>query len=76
VKDGKQVTEIVGLRGLDRTVHRAVAEVEAAFRSGRRRVYRLVWVRVDGDEVVAVHVSAAGAVEVARHRRGTPGSTR
>jgi hypothetical protein len=33
-----------------------------------------VWVRVDGDEVVAVHASAAGAVEVARHRRGTPGT--
>jgi transposase len=33
-----------------------------------------VWVRVDGDEVVAVHVGAAGPVEVARHRRGTPGS--
>jgi Mu transposase, C-terminal domain len=33
-----------------------------------------VWVRVDGDEVVAVHLSATGAVEVARHRRGTPGT--
>lgn len=33
-----------------------------------------VWVRVDGDEVVAVHVSRAGAVEVARHRRSTPGT--
>jgi len=33
-----------------------------------------VWVRVDGDEIVAVHTSAAGAVEVARHRRSTPGS--
>jgi len=33
-----------------------------------------VWVRVDGDEIVATHVSAAGAVEVARHRRSTPGS--
>lgn len=33
-----------------------------------------VWVRVDGDEVVAVHVSAAGPVEVARHRRSTPGT--
>ena len=34
----------------------------------------MVWVRVDGDEIVAVHVSAAGAVEVARHRRSTPGT--
>lgn len=33
-----------------------------------------VWVRVDGDEIVAVHVSAAGAVEVARHQRSTPGT--
>jgi transposase len=33
-----------------------------------------VWVRVDGDEIVAVHVSATGAVEVARHRRSTPGT--
>jgi hypothetical protein len=33
-----------------------------------------VWVRVDGDEIVVTHVSSAGAVEVARHRRSTPGS--
>lgn len=33
-----------------------------------------VWVRVDGDEIVAVHVNGAGAVEVARHRRSTPGT--
>ena len=33
-----------------------------------------VWVRVDGDEVVAVHVAGRGVTEVARHRRGTPGS--
>jgi hypothetical protein len=33
-----------------------------------------VWVRVDGDEIVAVHVSTAGAAEVARHRRSTPGT--
>jgi transposase len=32
-----------------------------------------VWVRVDGDEIVATHCSPAGAVEVARHRRSTPG---
>jgi hypothetical protein len=35
-----------------------------------------VWVRVDGDEIVAVHVSDAGAVEVARHERSTPGTPR
>ena len=32
-----------------------------------------VWVRVDGDEIVAVHCAASGPVEVARHRRSTPG---
>jgi hypothetical protein len=32
-----------------------------------------VWVRVDGDEVVAVHCPPSGPVEVARHRRSTPG---
>lgn len=35
-----------------------------------------VWVRVDGDEIVATHVSDRGAVEVARHRRSTPGNPR
>jgi hypothetical protein len=33
-----------------------------------------VWVRVEGDEVVVTHVSRTGAVEVARHRRSTPGN--
>lgn len=33
-----------------------------------------VWVRVEGDEIVATHVTDRGAVEVARHRRSTPGS--
>lgn len=33
-----------------------------------------VWARVDGDEIVAVHLAEAGAVEVARHRRSTPGN--
>ena len=33
-----------------------------------------VWVRVDGDEIVAVHVSPGGPVEVARHSRSTPGT--
>ena len=35
-----------------------------------------VWVRVDGDEVVATHVGPPGAVEVARHLRSTPGTPR
>ena len=33
-----------------------------------------VWVRVDGDEVVVTHCPAGGPVEVARHRRSTPGN--
>lgn len=35
-----------------------------------------VWVRVDGDEIVATHISADGAAEVARHQRSTPGNPR
>jgi hypothetical protein len=33
-----------------------------------------VWVRIDGDEVVVCHCPASGVTEVARHRRGTPGT--
>lgn len=33
-----------------------------------------VWVRVDGDQVVVTHCAASGPVEVARHRRSTPGN--
>jgi len=32
-----------------------------------------VWVRVDGDQIVVTHCPASGPVEVARHRRSTPG---
>ena len=32
-----------------------------------------VWVRVDGDQVVAVHCASSGPIEVARHQRSTPG---
>ncbi len=35
-----------------------------------------VWVRVDGDEVIATHVAERGATEVARHLRSTPGNPR
>jgi transposase len=35
-----------------------------------------VWVRVDGDEIIATHMSGKGAVEVARHLRSTPGTPR
>jgi len=34
-----------------------------------------VWVRVDGDEIVATHCPRSGPVEVARYWRSTPGST-
>ena len=37
-------------------------------------VDEVVWVRVDGDEIVATHVCDTGAVEVARHIRSTPGN--
>ena len=33
-----------------------------------------VWVRVDRDELVVVHCGPAGPLEVARHRRSTPGN--
>jgi transposase len=32
-----------------------------------------VWVRVDGDQIVVTHCPSTGPVEVARHRRSTPG---
>lgn len=32
-----------------------------------------VWVRVDGDQIVVTHCPPSGPVEVARHRRSTPG---
>ncbi len=35
-----------------------------------------VWVRVDGDEIVATHIGPKGAVEVARHFLSTPGTPR
>jgi transposase len=37
---------------------------------------QVVWVRVDGDEIVATHIAPTGAVEVARHARSTPGNPR
>ena len=35
---------------------------------------QVVWARVDGDEIVATHIAASGAVEVARHVLSTPGN--
>ncbi|MCY7298429.1 MAG: IS21 family transposase [Ilumatobacteraceae bacterium] len=37
---------------------------------------QVVWVRVDGDEIVATHLGNEGSVEVARHLRSTPGNPR
>ena len=37
-------------------------------------VDQVVWVRVDGDEIVATHIPVSGAVEVARHFLSTPGN--
>ena len=36
----------------------------------------VVWVREHGDDIVVVHVGKAGASEVARHERTTPGNPR
>src|SRR5205807_2654856 len=36
----------------------------------------VVWVREEGDDIVATHVGARGPVEVARHLRTTPGNPR
>jgi hypothetical protein len=35
---------------------------------------QVVWVRVDGDEIVAAHIPVSGTVEVARHVLSTPGN--
>lgn len=37
-------------------------------------VDQVVWVRVDGNEIVVVHLPTSGAVEVARHACSTPGN--
>ena len=37
---------------------------------------REVWARVDGDELVVVHLAGRGATEVARHQLSTPGNPR
>ena len=37
---------------------------------------QVVWVRVDGDEIVATHIAASGPAEVARHVLSTPGNPR
>jgi len=39
-----------------------------------RLVAEIVWVRVQGDEIVVTHRDKAGPVEVARHARSTPGN--
>jgi transposase len=38
-----------------------------------RLVEEKVWARAEGDELVVVHISPAGPMEVARHRLTTPG---
>jgi hypothetical protein len=35
---------------------------------------QVVWVRVDGDEIVVTHIPVSGAIEVARHVLSTPGN--
>ncbi len=69
--------------GLTRTVPASMPMV--AFEGGQYSVPhtllgQIVWVRVHGrgddEQVVIVHVGAAGPLEVARHHRASPGSPR
>ncbi|MHB8188355.1 MAG: IS21 family transposase [Dermatophilaceae bacterium] len=69
--------------GVTRTVAAKIPMV--AFDGGQysvpaRLLGQVVWVRVHGagdhEQVIIVHVGPAGPVEVARHRRATPGSPR
>jgi transposase len=60
-----------------------VVDDESTIRYGSARysvphqlVTERVWVRVDDEELVVVHLSPAGAREVARHRLTTPGNPR
>jgi len=53
-----------------------IAIDECAYSVPHRLRGEVVWVRYHGDEVVVVHVGAAGPVEVARHERTTPGNPR
>jgi transposase len=60
-----------------------VVDDESTIRYGSARysvphdlVTERVWVRVDGEELVVVHLGPAGAREVARHRLTTPGAPR
>lgn len=60
-----------------------VVDDESTIRYGSARysvphelVTERVWVRVDGEELVVVHLGPGGAREVARHRLTTPGKPR
>ena len=60
-----------------------VVDDESTIRYGSARysvphelVTERVWVRVDGEELVVVHLGPGGAREVARHRLTTPGNPR
>jgi hypothetical protein len=56
-------TAAIGFGGVTYSVPHTLAE-------------QMVWVRVDGDEIVATRIPVTGAVEVARHARSTPGNPR
>ena len=65
--------------GLTRTVGTTTTMVDfegGSYSAPHRLAGQQVWVRSHGDDIVIVHVSPAGPVEVARHLRTTPGSPR
>lgn len=69
----------VGAFGDTRVVTRScvITLGNVAYSVPHQLVDEQVWVRVDGDEVVIVHVDDVhGAREVARHRTSTPGNPR
>ena len=65
--------------GLTRTVGTTTTMVDfegGSYSAPHRLAGAQVWVRSHGDDIVIVHVSPAGPVEVARHLRTTPGNPR
>ena len=65
--------------GLTRTVGATTPMVDfesGSYSAPHHLAGKEVWVRSHGDDIVIVHVSPAGPVEVARHLRTTPGNPR
>lgn len=65
--------------GVTRTVGTTTAMVDfeaGSYSAPHTLAGQQVWVRSHGQDIVVVHVGAAGPVEVARHLRTTPGTPR